>query len=114
MRPRTEAFVHVFVSLTVVVTVLFGSAGRTDLAGFWLYFVAFAAVSAASLVLVDPTLAKERLRPGGRRFDARLLIVAPWMIGHWMVAGLDRGRYHWSDTVPVWLQATALILSRSP
>jgi hypothetical protein len=28
---------------------------------------------------------------------------------HWIVAGLDRGRFHWSDSVPPWLQALALI-----
>ena len=28
---------------------------------------------------------------------------------HWIVAGLDRGRFHWSDSVPHWLQALALI-----
>ena len=27
---------------------------------------------------------------------------------HWIVAGLDRGRYHWSDGVPDWLQALGL------
>ena len=26
------------------------------------------------------------------------------------IAGLDRGRLHWSDGVPVWLRATALLL----
>jgi protein-S-isoprenylcysteine O-methyltransferase Ste14 len=109
MRPRIEATVHVFVSLALLAGVLFGSAGRTDLIGFWFYFAAFAAVSMASLVLVDPTLAQERLRPGGRRFEPRLVFVTLWMVCHWMVAGLDRGRFHWSDTVPVWLRATALV-----
>ena len=28
---------------------------------------------------------------------------------HWIVAGLDRGRFHWSDTVPPWLQAMGLL-----
>jgi hypothetical protein len=28
---------------------------------------------------------------------------------HWIVAGLARGRFHWSDSVPPWLQALALI-----
>jgi protein-S-isoprenylcysteine O-methyltransferase Ste14 len=28
---------------------------------------------------------------------------------HWIVAGLDRGRFHWRDSVPPWLQALALI-----
>jgi protein-S-isoprenylcysteine O-methyltransferase Ste14 len=110
MRARIEATVHVFVSLALLAGVLFGSAGRTDLVGLWVYFAVFAAVSAASLALVDPTLAQERLRPGGQRFEPRLVLVALWMVGHWTVAGLDHGRFQWSDTVPFWLQATALVL----
>jgi protein-S-isoprenylcysteine O-methyltransferase Ste14 len=31
------------------------------------------------------------------------------MIIHWVIAGLDRGRYHWSDSVPDWLQAVGLV-----
>jgi protein-S-isoprenylcysteine O-methyltransferase Ste14 len=31
------------------------------------------------------------------------------MVLHWIIAGLDRGRFHWSDTVPVWLQSLGLI-----
>jgi protein-S-isoprenylcysteine O-methyltransferase Ste14 len=27
---------------------------------------------------------------------------------HWIIAGFDRDRFHWTDTVPVWLQALAL------
>ena len=27
---------------------------------------------------------------------------------HWIVAGLDRGRFHWSDNVPDWPQAICL------
>jgi hypothetical protein len=27
---------------------------------------------------------------------------------HWIVAGLDRGRFHWSDHVPGWLQGICL------
>jgi len=28
---------------------------------------------------------------------------------HWIVAGLDRGRFHWSDDVPGWLQGICLL-----
>jgi hypothetical protein len=27
---------------------------------------------------------------------------------HWVIAGLDRGRLHWTDNVPQWLQALGL------
>jgi protein-S-isoprenylcysteine O-methyltransferase Ste14 len=32
------------------------------------------------------------------------------MLAHLAVAGLDVGRYHWSDTVPFWLQIISLAL----
>jgi len=31
------------------------------------------------------------------------------LIAHWVVAGLDVGRKHWSDSVPVWLQGIGLV-----
>jgi hypothetical protein len=27
---------------------------------------------------------------------------------HWIIAGLDRGRFHWSDDVPGWPQGVCL------
>jgi protein-S-isoprenylcysteine O-methyltransferase Ste14 len=35
------------------------------------------------------------------------------LIAHCVVAGLDRGHFHWSDRVPGWLQAVALIAMAS-
>jgi protein-S-isoprenylcysteine O-methyltransferase Ste14 len=29
---------------------------------------------------------------------------------HWVVAGLDRGRFHWSDTVPLWLEVIGFVM----
>jgi hypothetical protein len=31
-------------------------------------------------------------------------------VGHWVLAGLDRGRLHWSDGVPIGVQLGALLL----
>jgi protein-S-isoprenylcysteine O-methyltransferase Ste14 len=39
--------------------------------------------------------------------SAIFLILAVFV--HWIAAGLDRGRFHWSDNVPAWLQAVGLI-----
>ena len=46
----------------------------------------------------------------GRRW--RCAIFALVLVLHWIVAGLDRGRFHWSDGVPAWLRASALSPSR--
>ena len=37
------------------------------------------------------------------------MLVAVVPLAHWIVAGLDR-RFHWSDTVPDWLQAAGFIV----
>ncbi len=75
---------------------------------FWLYLGIVAAVSAASLFLIGQELARERMRPGGQPPGLRLLLVFLLCIAHWAIAGLDRGRFHWSDTAPSWLRIAAL------
>jgi protein-S-isoprenylcysteine O-methyltransferase Ste14 len=89
--------------------VLFGSAGRWDLPWFWAYLGVFGASAVIGLVLVDPSLIRERLRPGpgGQDYAAALMVVPIWVAQH-VVAGLDVGRHHWSDGVPPALQAIAL------
>jgi protein-S-isoprenylcysteine O-methyltransferase Ste14 len=49
------------------------------------------------------------MRPGGKKPPIALQLFTGVLILHWIVAGLDRGRFHWSDSVPVWLQVAGLI-----
>jgi protein-S-isoprenylcysteine O-methyltransferase Ste14 len=98
-----------FVLLTAVV--LFAAAGTVAIAGFWIYIAIYAVTFLVSLVILDPDLLRERMRPGGQRPPRVLRIFTILLFVHWIVAGLDRGRFHWSDTVPVWLQAAGLIVT---
>jgi protein-S-isoprenylcysteine O-methyltransferase Ste14 len=98
-----------FVVLTAVV--LFASAGTVAIAGFWIYIAIYAVTFVVSLAIIDPDLLRERMRPGGQRLPRALRIFTVVLFVHWIVAGLDRGRFHWSDTVPVWLQAAGLIVT---
>jgi protein-S-isoprenylcysteine O-methyltransferase Ste14 len=98
-----------FVLLTAVV--LFAAAGTVAVAGFWIYIAIYAVTFLVSLVILDPDLLRERMRPGGQRPPRVLRIFTILLFVHWIVAGLDRGRFHWSDTVPVWLQAAGLIVT---
>jgi len=41
---------------------------------------------------------------------AILTVVFVALLLHWAIAGLDRGRLHWTDTVLDWLQASGLAL----
>jgi protein-S-isoprenylcysteine O-methyltransferase Ste14 len=83
---------------------LFASAGTVALVTYWVYLAIFGAVFVASFRLLDPDLARERMRPGGKRPPLALQLFSGVMVAHWIIAGLDRGRFHWSDTVPGWLQ----------
>ena len=94
----------------VIALVLFGAAGRLDIPMFWLYLAVVAAVSAGGLFLIEEDLARERTRPGGRPLGPKYLIIALLCLAHWAIAGLDRGRFHWSDGVPVALRLGALVL----
>ncbi len=87
---------------------LFASAGTAALATYWVYLAIFGAVFVASFLLLDPDLARERMRPGGKRPPLALQLFSGVLVAHWIIAGLDRGRFHWSDTVPDWLQWLSL------
>ncbi len=89
---------------------LFGCAGRADIAAFWEYlFVSVAGFSFAAL-LIDPELLQERVRPGGEPLKFRYYALLAPPMAHWCVAGLDVGRLHWADSVPQGLQVLGLTI----
>jgi protein-S-isoprenylcysteine O-methyltransferase Ste14 len=61
-----------------------------------------------SFAALDPDLLRERMRPGGKKPPLALSVFSLVLFMHWIVAGLDRGRFHWSDYVPDWLQGICL------
>ena len=88
---------------------LFAAAGTVAILTYWIYLAIFAAVFVASFLWLDPDLARERMRPGGKKPPLALRLISAVLFVHWIIAGLDHGRFHWSDTVPGRLQWTALI-----
>ena len=94
--------------------VLFASAGRFDVpAVWWAYLGVWLIVSVVSALSADPGLVQERLRPGPGARESLLLaavIAGTLTASHFVVAGLDVGRLHWSDSVPVGLQWAGLIV----
>src|SRR5262245_50430273 len=87
---------------------LFAAAGTVAIASFWAYLAILAVVMIASFAALDPDLLRERMRPGGSKPPLSLTMFSLVLFMHWIVAGLDRGRFHLSDNVPGWLQGVCL------
>jgi protein-S-isoprenylcysteine O-methyltransferase Ste14 len=102
-------YVQSAVFVVAVAVALFASAGTVAIPGFWVYAAIFAAVIVISFATLDPGLLRERWRPGGKRPPMALRLFTIVLIVHWVIAGLDRGRFHWSDGVPTGLRAAGLI-----
>jgi protein-S-isoprenylcysteine O-methyltransferase Ste14 len=107
---RRSAAIQSVAFLVLTGALLFGAAGRIDLWNFWIVLAIFALVFVASLALLDADLVSERLRPGGRRRPVALYLATAGMFVEFGMAGLDRGRLHWTDTVPPALVVVASIL----
>ena len=103
------AYVESVAFFALAFVALIASAGTLAIPAFSVYLAIFAAIFVVSFVWIDPDLARERMRPGGKKPPAALRLFSLVLIGHWVIAGLDRGRFHWSDTVPPWLQLLGLI-----
>jgi protein-S-isoprenylcysteine O-methyltransferase Ste14 len=103
-----SAYVQAAAFVIFAAVALFGGAGTFAIPEFWLYLAIFAAVMVVSFVGLDPGLLRERMRPGGQRPPLALRLFSIVLFAHWIVAGLDRGRLHWSDSIPPWLQGVGL------
>jgi protein-S-isoprenylcysteine O-methyltransferase Ste14 len=105
-----SAYLRAVALLICAGAALFGSAGRLAIAGFWIYLAIFVVVFIAAFAMLDRGLLQERMRPGGKPTPLGLRLLNVVLLVHWIIAGLDRGRLHWTDTVPVWLQALGLVV----
>jgi len=110
MRRRLQILLAVLIFLAAAGGILFGAAGRSDLPMFWAYLGLMGVLVFVFASKADPQLMKERRKPGpggkdhGLRWNAIVVMLASFTI-----AGLDVGRFHWSDTVPRWAQIVSLL-----
>jgi len=89
---------------------LFAAAGRVDILEVWLYFALTATLLVVAIPLVDPDLAAERMRPGGRPMPTWVWGAVAVIMGHFLVAGYDRGRLHFAGGVPTALEVLGFLL----
>jgi protein-S-isoprenylcysteine O-methyltransferase Ste14 len=109
---RRQYGLSFLIFLVLMMGSLFGSAGRWDLPMFWAYAGIWLVILGVVVSTIDPDLMRERLRPSGAGQDSLKLLRGLGLvlfIGLHAFAGLDVGRYHWSDTVPLSLQVGGLI-----
>jgi protein-S-isoprenylcysteine O-methyltransferase Ste14 len=105
-----SAYLQSAAFLALAAVALFAAAGTMAIPGFWAYLAIHAAVVVASLTILPTDLIRERMRPGGQRPPLGLRLFTLVLFVDWIVAGLDRGRFHWSDSVPAWLQGLSLMV----
>jgi len=105
-----SAYLRAAALLVCAGVALFAAAGSLAIVAFWIYLAILTVVFVAAFAMLDRGLLQERMRPGGRPTPLGLRLLNVVLLLHWVIAGLDRGRLHWTDTVPVWLQALGLLL----
>jgi protein-S-isoprenylcysteine O-methyltransferase Ste14 len=103
-----SAYLKAGLFVVAAAAALFVAAGTVAIPAFWAYLAILVVVMIVSFTALDPGLLRERMRPGGKKPALSLRIFSLVLFIHWIVAGLDRGRFHWSDDVPGWLQGFCL------
>lgn len=110
-----RGFILLLFYIAFFFVIFFAAAGTIDIPFAWIALGCYAAISIINFFLVDPELISERLQMGGKgvnHIDRVLASVSYAFIYPLtlIVAGLDVGRYHWTQSVPFLIQSFALIL----
>lgn len=106
-----KSIVKVLALEAVLWAIAFGAAGTVRLPWVWALAAVHTVLMALAAPRMDPTLGRERLRPGAGARDAVVKrILSVLVLGHLVVAGLDVGRFHWSGPVSVPLRVAALVV----
>jgi protein-S-isoprenylcysteine O-methyltransferase Ste14 len=96
MSRFTTAIVPLIMPVAVG-AIIFGAAGRWDLPFVWAVVGVMTVFYLALAALADPDMMRERMRPGpGSRDRLTRFLGGGMLLGHWMLVGLDVGRWQWS------------------
>jgi protein-S-isoprenylcysteine O-methyltransferase Ste14 len=82
---------------------IFAAAGRVDLPWVWRFLALHTLLLVIYTFAVPRDLLTERLKPPpeGRVHDHHRKLVLPLILACWILTGLDLGRLHWSDAMPL-------------
>jgi protein-S-isoprenylcysteine O-methyltransferase Ste14 len=95
-----------------ILAVLWVSAGRVNMPMFWAYTgVLWLIPGTIYTVLLhrSPALLAERIHPPNDRDKATRRIALPMVLSHYVLSGVDVGRWRWSEVPPA-AQGTAFVL----
>lgn len=111
MRRFIQATLRVLAFETVLWAIVFGAAGTLRLPWAWALAAVHTALVIVATTAMDPTLGRERLRPGPGAQDVSVKrVLSVLLLAHLVIAGLDVGRFHWSPPIPPALRAAALVV----
>jgi protein-S-isoprenylcysteine O-methyltransferase Ste14 len=106
---RLKAAVLSLMMPALVGAIVFTSAGRWDLPMVWAVLGVLAVFSVMMAASSDPGMLRERVKPGpGNRDRLTRPIGVAMLFAHWVLAGLDAGRFQWSP-VPWNVQIVGVI-----
>jgi protein-S-isoprenylcysteine O-methyltransferase Ste14 len=96
-------------------SLIFVAAGHLRYWQGWIYFSLNVALVALTVWVLreSPELMSERLKPGRgiKRWDKVYFVFStPLYLLAVVLAGLDRGRFHWSRDFPIWVYALAILV----
>lgn len=107
-------FLRMSLPTTILGAILFVTAGRIDLWGFWAYLAVLWSISGGTYTALgrrSPGLLAERLKPPSDRDQATRRLVALPFLAHLLLAGFD-ARFGWSH-LPLPVQLLGLVLFAS-
>ncbi|HEY9756647.1 MAG TPA: isoprenylcysteine carboxylmethyltransferase family protein [Oculatellaceae cyanobacterium] len=88
-------------------------AGRWDLPFFWIVTGALMAMGVVACCTLDEDLLMERMNPpkGQNKDPLGITIISILFFSQFILAALDVGRWHVSDSVPIFLQIIAVVFT---
>lgn len=114
-KKQISGLVFVLIYITFFWTILFWSAGTINLPFAWITLAIYLLTSVSSVFLVEPGLISERLQFGGKGVNRKDQILASVSFLFFfpltlLVAGLDLGRFGWTQSFPSEIQIAGVVL----
>ena len=114
-RQRFAGFITILFYLAVLFAIHFIAAGVVQLPFSWITLGTYSLISILNVFLVEPDLIAERLQFGGEGVNRKdqILATTTALFGlpiSLMIAGLDRGRFIWTQSFPVAIQVAGVVL----